>query len=154
MALQLFRLGGSAGCWNSLQRDNSCKLSLWNSYFHIFFNPTFFFWLFCAHLNQIQEREVLLSAEAFSCFAFLHYLSPRASGPLWGHSGALVRSPSELCRISTSTASHLLTMLGSAGELCCECHCVFLKTEQWTDGIGLYRPNEKNNVEYWKIRVA
>lgn len=52
--------------------------------FIFFLNLTFFLWLFCAHLNQIYEGEVLFSAEAFSCFAFLCYLSPRASGPLLG----------------------------------------------------------------------
>lgn len=47
-----------------------------------FFNLAFFLWLFCAHLNQIYERKVSFSMEAFSCIPFLCYNSPRASEPL------------------------------------------------------------------------
>lgn len=66
-----------------------------------FFNIFFFLWLFCSHLNQIYKRELLFSAETFSCFAFLCHLSPSISGSL-----------------SFAGALGLGTTPGSAGGLC------------------------------------
>lgn len=77
--------------------------------FLFFFFNLFFFWLFCSHLNQIYGREVLFSAETFSCFAFLCHLSPSASESL-----------SDLCRTWITRALGLLTPPWSAGGLCCK----------------------------------
>jgi len=87
MALQLFRLGGGMDCWNSLQRDNSCKLNLRNSYFFIFFKsnlyPLVIFWW---SKSNIWKRGALVHRGfLLLCLSMLPFTKSFRGPGLWSH---------------------------------------------------------------------
>lgn len=81
-------------------------------------NLAFFLWLFWVHLNQIYKKKLLVFFYLF-CFVFLQKLSlalpfhASFHPELWGHSWALVRSPTptlEIFRTWTKKAPGLTAM--------------------------------------------